>query len=75
MLTTFSWWGSTDVPAIFPLLPQPKQRKAPMLREAVLPREKKRKTETCVTAKPLADALVEEVSYLCQLVSHVIEFL
>ena len=58
--------GSTDVPAIFPLLPQPKQRKAPKLREAVLPREKKRKTETCVPSKPLADALVEEVSYLCQ---------
>ena len=63
--------GSTDVPAIFPLLPQPKQRKAPMLRAAVLPREKKTKTETCVMAKPLADALVEEVSYLYQLVSHV----
>ena len=42
-----------------------------MLRDAVLPRGKKRKTETCVTSKPLADALVYEVSYLCQLVSHV----
>ena len=27
-----------------------------MLRDAVLPRVKKRKTETCVTSKPLADA-------------------
>ena len=39
--------------------------------ESTLPHEKKRKTETCVTSKPLADALVEEVSYLCQFESHV----
>ena len=63
---------SSDVPAIVPLLPQPKQRKASKLREAVLPREKKkRRVKMSVTSKPLADGLVEEVSYLCELVSNV----
>ena len=47
----------SDVPAISPLLPQPKQRKASKLREAVLPREKKERVKLVCCPSHLADAL------------------
>ena len=53
--------GSTDVPAIFPLLPQPNFRKAPMKHQPLSnPDERKRCTTPTATA--LVDTAVEEVN-------------
>ena len=49
-----------DIPTVIPLLPLPKARKEPKLREYVPP-PKKVKKATSATPKPLEDALVEEI--------------
>ena len=63
--------GSTDVPAIFSLLISHSRGKyRSCLRQFCLV-SKKRKSEAYVTSKPQADALVEEVSPLCELICNV----
>ena len=58
--------GYSDIPMIFPLLSHPKLRKEPKLHEVLSPPPpKKMKSEALEKSKPLADALVEELSSLC----------
>ena len=52
--------GLLHIPTVFPLLPQPKARKEPKLREYVPPPKKKKKATSAIP-KPLEDALVEEI--------------
>ena len=53
---------------IFPLSSHPKLRKEPKLREVLSPPAK---SEASEKSKPLADALVEELSSLCRAVSKI----
>ena len=70
----FSWYqkpkskSRSDVPIIFPLLPQSKQRKPQKIRLPLEPTAQ-RKTIGTGKLKALADAVVEEMDFLCQLVS------
>ena len=60
--------GCSDVPCVFPLLPQSKCRKAPKLRESLQPPKKRRVVE--LLPQPLPDALVDEVICLCTFISN-----
>ena len=60
--------GRSDVPIIFPLLPQSKQRTPPNIRLPLEPPAKRKKIGTG-KSKALADAGVEEVDFVCGLVS------
>ena len=60
--------GRSDVPCVFPLLPQPKYRKAPKLREPLQPPKKRKVVE--LLPRPLPDALVDEVICLCTSISN-----
>ena len=59
--------GMSDVPVIFPFLPQSKQRKPPKIRLPLEPPAKRKKIGTG-KSKALADAVGEEVDFLCGLV-------
>ena len=59
--------GRSDIPIIFPLLPQSKQKKPPEICLPLEPPAKRKKIGTG-KSKPLADAVVEEVDFLCGLV-------
>ena len=62
--------GLTDVPAIFPLLPQPKFRKAPKKREPLPPPPLPKRKMSIPPPKPLTEALKEEVTFFCGVVRN-----